>query len=257
MEKQKIDELVAKYNEGLADPAEILALEKLIEEGEVGLTQLHELRAFDEKILRVDEGAPSLRLDDQFYAMLGDGKRKTAGSTFQWPTWSFLMPRLAIGSVLLFMGFAGGYWLQRPAGGDVSALTHEVGELKEMVMLSLLEKESASDRLRAVSLTSEMNQVSDNVSKALFMTLNSDPNVNVRLAALEALIPFVSQGGVREGLIRSIALQDSPLVQLNLAELMAAIQERKSVSELQKIVDNDTTPTEVKDKIKKSIEVLI
>ena len=81
----------------------------------------------------------------------------------------------------------------------MSALTHEVGELKEMVMLSLLEKESASDRLRAVSLTSEMNQVSDNVSKALFMTLNSDPNVNVRLAALEALIPFVSQGGVREG----------------------------------------------------------
>jgi hypothetical protein len=189
--------------------------------------------------------------------MLGDEKRRAGKAAFQWPEWSFLMPRLAIGSVLIFMGFAGGYLLQRPAGNDVSVLTQEVSELKEMMMLSLLENESASDRLRAVSLTSDMNQVSDKVSKALFMTLNSDPNVNVRLAALEALIPFSSQSGVREGLIRSIALQDSPLVQLNLAELMAAIQEKKSVSELQKIVDSDSTPAEVRDKIKKSIEILI
>ena len=52
-------------------------------------------------------------------------------------------------------------------------------------------------------------------------------------------------------------MQESPLVQLNLAELMAAIQEKKSVSELQKLVDSDNTPKEVKDKIRKSIAVLI
>ena len=89
------------------------------------------------------------------------------------------------------------------------------------------------------------------------MTLNNDPNVNVRLAALEALVPFTGQGAVREGLIRSIANQDSPLVQLNLAELMAAIQEKKSVGELQKLVDSEKTPVEVKDKIRQTIAVLI
>ncbi len=258
MTPQTAEELLSKYNEGLADPAEIEALEKLIEEGAVELTQLRELKAFDDRITRIDEGAPSLQLDDRFYALLGAEKRRQKGFTIQWPTWSFLMPRLALTSVLIFMGFAGGYWFQRPGrGSDVSSLTKEVSELKEMMMLSLLEKESASDRLRAVSLTGEMGSMSATVTEALFKTLNNDPNVNVRMAALEALVPFTSQGAVREGLIRSIANQDSPLVQLNLAELMAAIQEKKSVSELQKLVDSDRTPIEVKKKIKETIAVLI
>lgn len=254
----KTDELIAKYNEGLADPAEIAALEKLIEAGDVELTQLRVLSGLDERILRVDEGAPSLRLDDGFYAMLGAEKKKQRGLTIQWPTWSFLMPRLAVASVMLIMGFAGGYWLRQPAAApDVTALTQEVSELKEMMMLSLLEKESASDRLRAVSLTGEMGKASEKVTNALFATLNNDPNVNVRLAALEALIPFTSQSAVREQLVRSIAVQESPLVQINLAELMAAMQEKKSVGELQKLMDSDKTPREVKEKIKQTIAVLI
>ena len=258
MTPQTTEELIAKYNEGLADPAEIAALEQLIEEGVVDLTQLRELKALDDRIFIADAGAPSLQLDDRFYAMLGSEQKRQKGFSIAWPTWSFLMPRLALASVLIFMGFAGGYWLQRPGqGSDVSALTQEVSELKEMMMLSLLEKESASDRLRAVSLTVEMGNMSATVTEALFMTLNNDPNVNVRLAALEALVPFTGQGAVREGLIRSIANQDSPLVQLNLAELMAAIQEKKSVGELQKLVDSEKTPVEVKDKIRQTIAVLI
>ena len=49
------------------------------------------------------------------------------------------------------------------AQGDSSKIPtgEEVGELKEIVMLSMLEKESASERLRAVSLTEGMNKVSD------------------------------------------------------------------------------------------------
>lgn len=250
-------DLIAKYNEGLADPAEIAELERLIEAGEVSLTELRELSLLDEQIMSADAGTPTMRLDDQFYAMLAREKKKQRGFSVQWPSWSFLMPRVALASVILSLGFAGGYLLRRPAnGGDVAALTHEVSELKEMMMLSLLEKESASDRLRAVSLTRDLGK-SNKVTSALFATLNNDPNVNVRLAALEALIPFTSDSAVREGLVRSIAQQDSPLVQINLAELMAAMQEKKSVDELRKLVDSDKTPPEVKEKIKKSIAVLI
>jgi HEAT repeats len=160
--------------------------------------------------------------------------------------------------VILFLGFAGGYWLRNPSpGSDVAGLTEEISELKEMMMFSLLENESVSDRLRAVSLTRELDGASDKVTAALFSALNNDPSVNVRLAALEALIPFVNTPNVREGLIRSIAFQDSPLVQVSLAELMAAIQERKSVNELRKLVESDKTPREVREKIQQSISVLI
>lgn len=251
-------DLIAKYNEGLADPAEIAELERLIEAGVVSLTDLHELQALDDQIITAVDNVPSMKLDDRFYAMLAKEKRNQRGFSITWPSWSFFTPRLAMASVILVLGFAAGYWLRNPApSGDVNALTHEVSELKEMVMLSLLEKESASDRIRAVSLTSEMSVASDKVTDALFSTLNKDPNVNVRLAALEALVPFVNNSQVRERLVRSISVQDSPLVQVGLAELMVVIQEKKSVTELRKLVESDKTPKEVKEKIRQSISVLI
>lgn len=253
----KPEELIAKYNEGLADPAEIAELERLIEAGIVSLTDLRELQTLDERIAAADAGSPSLKLDDAFYGMLAKERRKQSGFTITWPGWSFLMPRMAMGAVIMLLGFAGGYWLRNPApSADVAGLTREVTELKEMMMLSLLEKESASDRLRAVSLTQEMG-ASEKVTAALLSTLNNDPNVNVRLAALDAITPFVNDSRVRAELVRSIALQESPLVQVSLAELMGAIQEKNSVGELRKLMDSDRTPKEVKEKIRQTISVLI
>ena len=256
----RIEDLIAKYNEGLADPSEIKLLEKLIEEGTVSLTQLRELDKLDEQIVQMEQPSPSMKMDDQFYAWLAAETKKVKRNVFAvaWPDWSVLMPRLAFASVLLIAGFAGGYLLQRPAENtQVRALTKEVGDLKEMVMLSLLEKGSATDRLRAVSLTSDMNKVSQKVIRALFKTLNEDDNVNVRLAALEELKSYVRDGHVREELVRSISKQDSPMVQVELAELMVTIQEKKSVKELQRILENKKTPKEVKSKIEESIRVLI
>lgn len=260
MEKQSVEELIAKYNEGLADPAEIKLLEQLIEEGEVELTQLRELSKLDDQMVKVEMPAPSMNVDDSFYAMLAEEKRKQRKTSFSFQIdWSVLLPRIGFAALLIVAGFAGGYLLQRPSSpnGEVAQLTQEVSDLKEMMMLSLLEKESATERLRAVSLTSDMTKVSDKVTDALFQTLNKDENVNVRLAALEALKPYVKNSSVRKQLIESIAEQDSPLVQIELAQLMVIIQEKKSVKELQKLMDDDKTPKEIKSKIKESIDVLI
>ena len=260
MEKKRVEELVAKYNEGLADPSEIKIIEQLIEGGEIELTQLRQLSSFNEQLMKEEGPLPSLRLDDRFQAMLGEEKRKLVKGPFSFKLaeWSVIFPRLGLAAVLLVTGFVGGNLLQRPSSSqDVQQLTRQVGELKEMMMLSLLEKESASERLRAVSLTNEMDRVSDKVTRALFQTLNHDTNVNVRLAALEALTLYVRQSAVREELIRSISMQDSPLVQVTLAELMVSLQEKKSVGALQKLLDNDSTPKDVKKQIKKSIDILI
>lgn len=259
MEQTKVDELIAKYNVGLADPVELHQLERLIEDGKVELTQLRDLNKLDEQIVRMEPPRTSLQMDDRFYQMLAGEKKKAASTfSFSWPSWNWLAPRLAFTMVLIAAGFAGGYWFHKPTqSGDVAVLTKEVADLKEMMMLSLIEKESASERLKAVSLTSDMDKASQKVTIALFKTLNNDDNVNVRLAALDALRTYARDGKVREELIRSIAHQDSPLVQVALAELMAALQEKKSVKELEKILKSENTPEEVKNKIKESIEVLI
>jgi hypothetical protein len=259
MEQNKIEELVEKYNAGLTDPSEILQLEVLIEEGKVELTQLRSLERLDNQLTAVEPPATSLALDDKFYAMLGKQKKKVESSSFSFsmPSWNWLAPRLAFSMVLVIAGFAGGYLFNSGNRTDVKILTDEVASLKETMMLSLLEKESATDRLKAVNLTSDMDHVSVKVTDALFKTLNSDPSVNVRLAALEAIAPYSKIGKVREGLVRSIAQQDSPLIQVALADLMVQMQEKKSVTEFDKILKSDKTPADVKKKIKESINVLI
>lgn len=259
MEKKQKEELVAKYNEGLTDPAEVKLIEQLIESGEVDLTELRELAGLDEQIQKIESPIPSVHLDDQFYAALTNEKRALKTKTsFAMPDWNFLFPRLALATVLILIGFSAGYFIQSPSENkEVSQLTEEVSELKEMMMLSLLEKESATQRLKAVSLTSEMDQASEKVTNALFATLNHDENVNVRLAALEALTAYSKDSAVRAKLIESIATQDSPLVQMAMAELMVAIQEKKSVDALKQLLNSDKTPKEVKTKISESIKVLI
>jgi HEAT repeat protein len=126
-----------------------------------------------------------------------------------------------------------------------------------MMMLSLLEKESATERLRAVSMSQDLDQASQTVTTALLKTLNQDENINVRLAALEALEPYSADSKVRTELVLSISKQGSPLVQIALAELMVSLQEKSSVKEFQKLLQDENTPKDVKSKIRQRIEVLI
>lgn len=260
MEVEKIQELIAKYNAMTADPAELREIERLIEGGIIDIGDLIDLRTMDEGVERLESPAPSLAMDDKFHSML-QAEKKALRPTSSWKklfSWEGIAPKLALASVALIVGLFGGLYLrnQGPKDVQIQQLGQEVSDLKELMMLAMLEKESATERLKAVSLTEDMAQASKTVTNALLQTLNNDENVNVRLAALDALRPYSQQSEVREALIRSIGLQDSPLVQLALAELMTALQAKSSVKELQKIMRDENTPSDVKKKIQESIEVL-
>lgn len=260
MERYKIEELIVKYNEGLADSSELQTIEHLIESGEINLEDLVALHEIEKQVISMQPPSPSIDLDDRFYTLLAQEKVKQKKTTFSlsFPDLKYSFLRYGFPITLVVISFFIGYFVKLPSGSsEVDALTLEVSQLKELMMLSLLEKESATERLRAVSLTSEMDQVSKKVTSALFKTLNEDENVNVRLAALEVLKGYIKDNAVREGLVKSIAQQESPLVQLALAELMVGIQEKKSVKEFQKLLKDNNTPREVKSRIEEQIKVLI
>lgn len=257
MEK-RVEELIAKYNEGLADPSEVQRLEKMIEEGVVELTQLRELNKLDDNLTKIAEPVPTQELDSRFYEMLVKEKKPSIAKSIPWSWSDSIFTKLAVGALLLVGGFSAGLLMEKRTSGDeVKVLASEVTRLKEMTMISLLEKESATDRLKAVSLSEEIQGPSLKVTDALFRTLNADPSVNVRLASLEALQNYSKSPVVRERLVRAIAQQDSPLVLVALADLMVKLQEKSSVKELKKMMDQKTTPAEVKQRIKESINVLI
>ena len=126
---------------------------------------------------------------------------------------------LALAAMLL-VGLGLGYLAFGRRGADVAELKREVGDLHEMVALSLLERGSVSERLQGVSYGRAYSAGDDKIVSALFARLLEDPNVNVRLAALEALRPLARSGDRREELVAAVIRQDSPLVALSLIDLL-------------------------------------
>ncbi|GAB4021858.1 zf-HC2 domain-containing protein [Spirosoma koreense] len=170
--------------------------------------------------------------------------------------------RLAYSFVLLSVGIAAGYWFHRSSTPTVAyqqqidTLSNQVQEMRQMMMLSLLENPAASERLRAVSYTEEISQVDEKVVDALLTTLNNDDNDNVRLVTLEALAKLADHAKVREGLVQSITRQDSPLVQSALADVMVKLQEKRSIKPLRQLLRDDKLNHLVKGKIEQSIRDL-
>ena len=69
----------------------------------------------------------------------------------------------------------------------------------------------------------------------LCRALMHDPNVNVRLATIDALERFATREEVKRGTIQAVQRQPSPLVQIALIDFMVKTNERESVPALQRL----------------------
>jgi hypothetical protein len=172
-------------------------------------------------------------------------------------------PHLALSMVMIVFGLIIGYFLHKPTqttlayNTQIDSLSSQISEMKQVMMLSLLQDPSASQRIKAVSYTEDLSNVNLKVVDALLTTLNEDPNVNVRLATLEALVKLSDEPKVREGLVRSINLQESPIMQSAIADVMVKLQEKSSVRSLQELLGKKDLNKMVKVNIEKSIQKLI
>ena len=216
---------------------------------------------------------PSPNLRPEFYAMLAEFKDtlKPASAYSPKGLWQWLrelqLPqpalRLAYSLALLAVGVVGGYWLNtqpKAAPADqqqLATLAAQVSEMRQMMLLTLIDNPSATERLRAVSYTKELDGAADTrVVEALLSTLNHDDNVNVRLATLEALAPLAADPTVRLGLVHALAQPQSPLVQSALADVMVQLQERRSVPRLRALLQQADLDSTVTSKIEESIHTL-
>ena len=126
----------------------------------------------------------------------------------------------------------------------------------EKMLVTMLEQPSATKWMKAISYADDFEKADDRVLNAILGTLNNDPNPNVRLAAVEALSRYSNIRFVREGLIRSINTQESPLVQVALVDLMRKLGEKGARPELQKLLQNRELNYSVRSKARETIEML-
>ncbi len=139
--------------------------------------------------------------------------------------------RLGFASLLLVAGFLGGYLIHSGKSGqeELATLRDEVHDMRQMVTISLLKQESASERLKGVSWSNQVSSPDPEFLSTLLHTLNYDPNVDVRLAAVDALSRFAGESSIREGLVKSLKRQSSPMVQISLIDLLVQLHERQSI----------------------------
>jgi predicted anti-sigma-YlaC factor YlaD len=167
---------------------------------------------------------------------------------------------MAYSLLLVVLGIVLGHWVNSPAPvapssdkKQLESLAAQVSDMREMMMKSLLQNPSASERIRGVSYTSEITTVNQGVIDALLTTLNNDQNVNVRLMTLEALTHYASNPAVRAGLVESIPQQESPLVQAALADVMLKLQEKNAIRPFKKLLQQKNLNSLVRTKIETTI----
>jgi HEAT repeats len=121
----------------------------------------------------------------------------------------------------------------RPAeASEITAMRSEMRDLREMVSLSLMQQQSASERLKGVSFTTRIEQPGNEVMLALLDALMHDPNVNVRLVTIDALKRFAASESVRRGVIEALARQTSPIVQIALIDFVVETNGRGAADAL-------------------------
>jgi hypothetical protein len=216
------------------------------------------LRRVWEALERLPEEIPGEEMRSRFAANLepylearrraGFGRRGLAGRLLErlgsgldgwldrWlPRRPLAQAGLAAATLALGVAIGSGHglgWLHAGAGAgpaghdtagelrDLHDLRQEVRSLSQLVTLSLLKQDSASERLRGVSFGRQAGAGDDRVLQALLDTLGHDPDVNVRLAAVNALAPVLGRPAVRDQLLQEVGRQPSPLVQIALIDLL-------------------------------------
>ena len=218
------------------------------------------LGAIWKKLGAIPEEKPSRALRARFEATLEayvQGLRQaergpsTREKLDKWLTgWWPREPVFQFGFAMAFLaiGLLVGYSLTRnSAGGDeVARLREEVAHTRQLVALSLLEEQSASERLKGVDWSYRIPQPDSQVLGALLNRVDYDQNVNVRLAALDALHSSASNEMVRRGLVQSLQRQTSPLVQIALIDLLVDIRDKDAANPLKSLAQEAGLNPEVR-----------
>ncbi|MBO3700311.1 hypothetical protein [Roseivirga sp. E12] len=236
-----------------------------VAEGHIDMSEVEAIKVLQTKMETADTPEPSVAMTDNFYRMLNDAKAQPSPNKREWSlerVWQLLFGtnsgRLAFGMAVLLIGVVAGRGFSGNAyQNELKNLSSQMSEMQQMMSMAMLEEESVSERLKGVQMSSGLVSSNKEVTDAMFVTLNNDESTNVRMAALNLLSEYADDPAIREGLINSISEQESPLMQLALAELMVELQEQKAVKEFNQIIEGEYTPEEVKTTLRESVNKIM
>ncbi|MFC1540833.1 zf-HC2 domain-containing protein [Candidatus Latescibacterota bacterium] len=272
MKCERLMELIPDFLAGYLDSGTKEQIAAHIKECANCKQELEQFETTWGKLGELPENEPGPALRENFYSML---------ETYQHGMNYSRQPRLSLGEKLGQLFDA--VWPKQPAFQMVIALLflisgllaglsiknsefsreefaemkNEIRETRQLVTLSLLSQPSAIDRLEGVNMVSLENESNEELIPALLTILNTDDNVNVRMAAVDKLYLFCDRQDVREELVKSLSVQLSPLVQISLIDLLVELRETSALEVLKQLSEGQQIHESVKNRARKGIEQII
>ncbi len=233
--------------------------------------EVEELAIVMNEINKTPKDKPSAKLKANFMQMIDEEKSASksiaakpileSNTHVHYPRLRFINPmyQVAAGFAILISGLLLGLLINKgnTDSSEMMALQNEVSMMKQVVMLSKLDQTSPSSRIQAVNYMTEISNPDPKVINALISTMNTDENSNVRLAATTALSRFTDDQIVRDALVNSLSIQNDPMVQITLINIMIGMHETKAKSYIEQIASNENTNKSVKSIAQRGIEILI
>ena len=236
------------------------------------------LQEITRKLDNLPAAEPSLRLREQFYAMLETHQREAdAPSPFALARsridrfFAALLPakpalQFAFSLALLLGGlFAGQRYLapapvlppaDDTAKRELAALRAQVNSMGQLVTYSLLQQQSTSERMRSVLATMDLKSPERKVLTDLVGSLAFDPSINVRLSAVEALTQHADDSLVRAGVLSALPRESAPLVQVAMIELLAGARDPAAKPVFEKLIRDESLDHNVRDAARRALAVL-
>lgn len=241
-------------------------------------TEAAELGRIWNRLDDIPSAEPGPQVRSRFYQMLDayrsgieEGVKPPARAAGFWQRFaaasSWRMPALAAAGsfAMLAIGFVAGRGTTGagPASADpakentqIAQLRSEVNSMRQMMAISLLQQQSATDRMRGVSFAYRVDKSDGEVVSALLETVRTDPSVNVRLSAVDAFRNFSSNTGARRKLLEAVRAQESPLVQIAIIELLVDLNDQTATKALEALTSDSGLPKEVRDRARWAVTQL-
>lgn len=138
----------------------------------------------------------------------------------------------------------------------IKSTNQEIVALKE-TMTSLLQDQSVGQRIKAVTLSEQVTDSNKEIAEVLLHTMVNDPSKNVRLAAIDALNEFTNEEIVRVEILNHLRQSEDTYTQIKLINLLSSVKEKKALSTLDKIIEDQTKNILVKEKAKAGKQLII
>jgi anti-sigma factor RsiW len=271
MNCEEIGELLPDYLQGRLDDTQAKEVEKHLAE----CAACGEEAALWQKLALLPEEQPSNALQSKFKVMLEDyqsgrlekkspvAEKSKAPVPMLWGLGNWRqLPAAGIVWACLFL--ACGYFIGRhsdrgtesDAQLKIEAMQQDLAATRQMVALSMLQQQSASQRLEGVSWSTRLPDPDAQVLGALQHTLQFDNSVDVRLAALDALSRYAGRPEIRSNLVDALQTKQSPLVQVALIDLLVDLHDKGAVTQFKKFQQDPKLDPTVKKRVDWGIQQL-